>query len=199
MERLNLKSRSAFNLLELLGAMSIASVLMLLAIVAFQHVLGGSAVTRAGQLAVDQISRARQEAVGRNRPVEVRLIWLNSSSGCRAIQLCIPSRNDTTRWEPLGGMVTLPQGIVISENSVLSPLLANAPVPKTAATSTAGGSITYCGFHFLAGGGTDIPQNSGNNFITLASERQVTSDKPPANYSTVQVDSLNGQVRLFRP
>jgi len=147
-------------------------------------------------LIADQFALARQEATGRNHDVQVRIIWL--ADGCRALQLWVPSVSDITRFVPLASMKTLPDGIVIATSEEMSPLITHAPIAQTQGEFSRS-TLSYCGFRFRAGGGTDLGFHSTNNFLSVVYAKDGAVSRPPSNYGAVQVDSLTGRVNTFRP
>src|SRR5436190_14571461 len=72
---MNLKSafrRSAFSLIELLVVIGIIALVITFAIPSANSMLRGSQLTQGAQQFSDQIAYARQAAIARNRPVEIR-------------------------------------------------------------------------------------------------------------------------------
>lgn len=67
-------SNRAFSLLELIVVILIIGIIAAYAVPAASTILRGSQVTQASQIVTDQFSLARQQALTRNRMVEVRLI-----------------------------------------------------------------------------------------------------------------------------
>lgn len=187
---------AGFTLVELLVVISVMIVMISLVAPAFHSITMGNAITRATSLIADQFALARQEATGRNRDVQIRIIWL--ADGCRALQLWVPSVSDTTRFVPLAPMTILPNGIVIATSEEMSPLITHAPIAQTQGEFTRG-RLSYCGFRFRAGGGTDLDFPSTNNFLSVVYAKDSAATRPPANYGAVQVDSLTGRVNTFRP
>lgn len=190
--------RPAFSLIEILVVMGIFVSLLLLAIPTLQTVTMGSSLTRGGHLLVDQLALARQEAVGHNREVQVRLIQVDTT-GYNAIQLWAPTPADVTVYQPIGRVVSLPEGTLISSHATLSPLLSHSSIPETIEEIPGRGSVKYLGFRFLPTGGTDLDYNSVDNFVMLVNSRDAKATTLPANYFAVQVDPVNGRSRIFRP
>ncbi len=64
----------AFSLLEILAVVAILEILMVLVAPAIVSSLGSSNLNKAGQTIGDQIALARQEALTRNREVQIRFL-----------------------------------------------------------------------------------------------------------------------------
>lgn len=189
----------AFSLIELLVVIAIMALLLVLAVPAMSGIMGGSNLTRGGQAIGDQIVLARQEAVAKNREVEVRLINIASTldpmnHGYRAIQIWQTTETSTN---PISRVVKLPEGIVISSATQLSPLLtADGSVMNTANFSGIG-TCAYTGFRIRANGQLSSTVTGSNNFLTIASAKDAGA--PPLNYYTVRVNPVTGRVAIYRP
>lgn len=190
----------AFSLVEILVVVAILMLLMALAVPAFQSATQGSALSRGGQLIADQLILARQEATGRNRDVQIRLVWLtNEPAGYKAIQLWTTTATNSAAFEPFARMAQLPEGVIIASNATYSPLITASTIPKTNATFPGRGMLTFCGFRFRPEGGTDLTFNSTNNFLTVVYARDAGTSVTPANYCAVQIDPVTGRVKTYRP
>ena len=206
----------AFSLLELLVVMAIIAVLALVSIPAFEQLVKGSRLTIAGRALIDELSLARQTALSRNIPVEVRFYRLpdNSTSVTlthyRAFQIFL---NDDTNT-PLGKAVFLPPGVVIFEDSAssatpktslfLKPGPLTDPDPKKGDTAPLLPSYDdryeYVSFRFKGNGETDLSSTTTGVFLTLISlTDKTTGSGLPANFVTIQIDPVNGRVQSFRP
>jgi len=187
------KAGRAFTLLELLVVMAIVILLASMAVPAFNSITVGSNLNRAGQIIGDQISLARQEAVTKNREVQVRFYDVATNQSWRGIQIWRVEQTDVgTNNIAVNHMITLPEGIVINPATNLSPLL------------TADGSLNgtgnvpqYKGFRFRANGATDSTVTAANGYVTL--QQANAQGNPPKNYYTVQINPVTGKVLAFRP
>ena len=186
-----------FTLIELLVVIAILGILMTLVIPAITSLSRGSNLNLAGQMIADQLALARQEAVTRNRDIEVRFYQLTSglSPGWRAIQLL---RIEQTPSGPVtvasSRISVIPEGIVMADNA-LSPLI-SASLRSGTTTLPAYGETAYRAVRFRANGSLETSVGD-NNYITLFNATD--SGNPPANYYTIQINSLTGKVSIFRP
>lgn len=188
--------QGGFSLIELLVVMAIMLVLLSLAGAAFSSLAVGSTLTRAGLMVSDQFAVARQEAVTRNREMEVRVFYLpkEPSPGWKGIQIFrIEENGDQV---PSTRMESVPDGICITDDGTLSPLLMSGNAIQGTAPAGSHGNLNYRAFRFRPNGSVAGSPGS-NNFITL---RHVTAQgSPPANFYTVQVHPVTGKVTSYRP
>ena len=182
----------AFSLIELLVVVAIFSIMVALVIPAFTQVRAAGVLTRGGQVLADQIALARQEASTTNRDIEVRIVDVGGVY--RAVQLWIRGEPAT---RPIGRIEQLPDGVVFSSNTSLSPLLGASPIVSGTAVFGALGSCPYKGFRIRADGTLDAGVTLSNNFLTVQSANDVTV--PPNNYFTVRVNPVTSQVTIHRP
>lgn len=192
-----IENSRGFSLIELLVVMAIMMLLLSLAAPAFTSIAMGSNLNRGGQIVADQIKLARQEAVSKNREVEVWFLNLaeGTTPGWRGMLLVRVEENGTR--VPAGRITTVPEGILISTNSTangsLSPLLM-ATNSITTNFSTFG-NLTYRAFRFRANGSASALGT--NNFLTL--QQAAAPGSPPPNYYTIQVNPVTGKVTTYRP
>ncbi|GAT35456.1 Verru_Chthon cassette protein D [Terrimicrobium sacchariphilum] len=190
----------AFSLVELLVVVAIIGLLAVLAVPAMSSITGGTSMTRAGQIVADQFAYARQEAVGKNREVQVRFVWRDGSQpGYAGVQLWAPAPNDVTSYRPISRISWLPDGTVMASNSKMSPLIAGASIRETNGVFPGRGNTKYCGFRFRPGGGTDLGFDTTSNFVTVVRDRDAAKTDVPDNYAVIQVDQVNGRIRTYRP
>jgi uncharacterized protein (TIGR02596 family) len=193
------KTHGAFTLLELLAVLTIIIILMAVTGPAVLSSMGGSNINRAGQLIGDKIALARQEALTRNREVQVRFFhWTaGQQTGWRAIQVWrVETTDSQSTLVPVSRLERLPDGIVISELGSLSPLLSADP-QVAGTTNISGSAVSYAGFRFLPNGGATDSISSTNNFVTVQSATE--SGPQPKNFYTLQVHPLTGKISVFRP
>jgi uncharacterized protein (TIGR02596 family) len=186
-----------FTLIELLTVMAIISILAMLSVMAASSARRGSNLRLAGQLLGDQFSLAWQEAVSKNSDVEVRFYQRTTggTTDWRGVQLWrIKQTPDGPVASAYGRVTWLPEGVRMSD-AELSPLIQNSPRKGTVSLPTYG-TTSYKAFRFRANGSLETAVGD-NNFITLVNATDTGT--PPANYYTIQINSLTGKTSVFRP
>jgi uncharacterized protein (TIGR02596 family) len=188
-----------FTLLELLVVMSIMVMLMALAMPAVTSILTGSKLERAGQMVADALTLARQEAVSKNREVQVAFFELPMETGGKGWIGLQVWRVDDSPTGPITRQVSrlwrLPGPMVITTSGSLSPLLTAAVLSGTA-TIAGNTGVAYKAFRFRANGSTDSSIGT-NNYVTV--QDALLPGNPPPNYFTVQVNPITGKISIIRP
>lgn len=188
------RTSRGFSLIELLVVLAIIGIVAVLAIPSISLALVGSRIDSAGQMISDSFGQARQEAVAKDRDVQVRFYKLTSGWCAFQIFRAEPSASGST-LVAVTPVRLLPQGIVIS--STLSPLLtADAAISGTV-TLPVYGATAYAGFYFLPSGQTESALTTQNNYVTVQGAH--ASGSPPSNYSTLQINLVTGKVEAYRP
>lgn len=204
------RTHSAFTLIELLIVMSIMLILVTLSKPALTGMLGSFQINQAGQEVAGTIALARQEAVKRNREVEVHFYQVPTAGTTggtgtyRGMQLFYWEVSPTGRVpHQLSDLRLLPNAIMISDDAKLSPLLtADAQLSGTVSVG-AYKDLAWKGFRIRSNGqlSPTISTGTGGNFLTVM--RQTDKVMPgallPANYFLLQVNPVTGAVRTFRP
>jgi len=187
-----------FSLVELLVVLAIVSVLAVLTIPAMNSSMTSTKLTAAGQMISDTIGLARQEAVTKDRDVQVRFynISANMWPGWRAIQVLRvePSSSGST-LVAVTKLRLLPDAIILSPT--LSPLVSADPAVAGTTTLPVYGTVSYGGFYFVPSGEVESALTTANNYVTLQSA--TAKGSPPPNYSTLQVNLTTGKVATYRP
>ena len=190
------RRRTAFTLIELMAVMTIMIVLASFAGPAFTSLAVGSRLTRAGQLVADQLYLARQEAVTKNRDVQVRFITIGGT--VRGVQLW---RVDDSITGPVTNavarMTSLPDGVVVSPDPQFSPLLSAGTTGTMSLPPY--GTVSFISIRIRSNGGTENSITAANNFLTLQNANGTTSGSPGANYYTVQINPITGKVVHYQP
>ncbi len=200
---------SGFSLIELLTVMAVFSILTAATLPALRGTLDGYNISGAADLAGAEIALARQTAISRNLPVEVRIYRHDDGTGeaWRAIGLVIPaSASGAAADEWIAQGKVLPGNILFDDTGDFSTIVseANASAIPVKATElpTAPGFIKnkeYVAFRFQPDGSTNLP--SGQPWcMTLRSPRsQPEGGAPAANYVSIVLDSLTGRSMTFQP
>lgn len=188
----------AFSLIELLIVIAIMAILVSLSVPAMNSIARGSNITRAGQMVGDMVILGRQEAVAKNRDIEVRIIEVSPAPGVAgglvAVQLW--ELSDASA-KPVSRINRLPEGAAISSNTALSPLLkADVSVGNTTNFGSLG-NRPYLGFKIRANGKLSSSVGMNNNFLTVSATSDASA--PPENYYTIRVNPVTGRVNIYRP
>lgn len=189
----------AFSIIELLVVVAILAIMVTLSVPAISSITQGNGVSRAGQTIGDMIILGRQEAVAKNRDVEVRIVEVPSSQSgggeLAAIQLWELTESTA---KPLSKVGRLPDGIAVSAKSALSPLLKSDNSVASGSTNFGSlGDCAYFGFKIRANGMLSSSVTMDNNFLTICATSDTQS--PPANYYTIRVNPVTGRVNIYRP
>ena len=216
-------NRRAFSLIELIVVIAVIVIIAAFTMPAMNTILRGSQLTQASSLLVGQLSLARQQALTRNRVIEVRIYRFGdpeipsekandpTTGSFRAMQLFEVQTNGTAL--PLDKPQRLPNSVIFSfaEGTGLSSLLdtGTAGAPKKPGTDDKAAprmprgvdlDYEYVAFKFLQDGSTD-KSPTGKWYLTLinATDKLAAPTQPPPNFFTVQIDPVSGVTRSFRP
>lgn len=208
--------RGGFSLIELLIVITVMMVLGGLMGPSIGSLLRGSNLTRGGDMVAGQLTQARQFAVTRNRPVEVRFYQYCSPmtpdeagqtpdrGRFRALQTFEISESGVAT--PLGRIQQLPDEVCINSSGVLSSLLGGAGAGGVVSGTDLGMSIPQVGtaynavsFQFRPDGSINLDRNS-RWFLTLhGTAIPGDASAPPPNFMTIQVNPHNGSIDTYRP
>jgi uncharacterized protein (TIGR02596 family) len=215
--------RQAFSLIELVIVISVIVIIAAFTIPAMNTILKGSQMSQGAGILVGQLNIARQQALSRNRQIEVRFyryadpevpgedVTKPESGRYRAMQLFQIMPNGIAL--PIDKVQTLPGSVVFSQSTTegLSSLLdePTASKPKKpgiddrAAPRLPRGvdlNYEYLSFKFMQDGGTDrTPTKTWFVTIIGLNDRLESATKPPPNFFTVQVDPVSGVTKTYRP
>lgn len=204
--RLNVSTRSrrAFSLIELLVVLAVIALLAALAAPGINSMLRASHLSSASQVVVDQLNSARQAALSRQLPVEVRFYKLpdfDVASGAsptiyRAMQAFML---DDTNSIPLTRVQYFPAPIVISPNTANSSLLDDSVLLEKAGDIDAPPfkktDYRYRSFYFKPSGAINLPNT--NLFLTLIFKNPASS--LGNDYATISLNPITGRPQVFRP
>jgi uncharacterized protein (TIGR02596 family) len=202
-----------FTVLELLVVMAIMVILASLMAPSIGYVLQGSNLSVSGDRLLGILKLARQTALSKNHPVEVRFYRYadadQAESGLanghyRGVQLF--EINDSGTAVPRGKLQKLPTGVIIDSNSTLSSILTQTNLGATNPIPTVGTNYNCASFRFHTDGSTQLsfspPSPPGSWCLTLHTLRGASGDgmsTPPVNYITLQIDPVSGSILTFRP
>jgi uncharacterized protein (TIGR02596 family) len=211
-------TRAGFSLIEMIVVVGIIALIASFAVPAASTVIRGSQLTQASQVLSDQISLARQQAITKNRSVEVRFYRFgdneqpgedptNPKSGkFRAIQLFEVLETGTAI--PMGKISRLPSSVVINDGKLTTLIdgegkSSQAPkLPTPTDPELPRGvkkNYEFVSFRFLPDGSTNLVPTE-NWYATLHDlTSRIEGDTPPANFFTIQVDPVSGTTKKYRP
>lgn len=215
------RAREGFTILELLVVISIMALIASFSIPAANSIQKGSQLTQGAQMVGDQLGLARQIAITRNHPVEVRFYQYGdpltpgeqatdpSTGKYRALQAFEVLESGSLN--ALGKVQRLAVSIIMDSGGTLSSLIA-PPSSGSSPVITAAGSQTVliprvqrqynsAAFRFLPDGSTNLPKMSGQQwFLTLHNLNDGDGlSSPPKNFATLQVNAANGHIKTYRP
>jgi len=216
MERLNTTNTRGFSLVELLCVVAIIALLAGLSAGAFGGFARSFAITQSADDLKNLILLARQDAITRNSPVEVRFCRKTASDPVLYVQSILRPPDGSLR--ALSRPLKVNEKVVVDMDTTRSTLFAqtNAVSGSTgfaANTSTislpdfAGTAYQVFSISFRSDGTTSLPWNLGTNSlpgkqpafpsVTLRDSR--TTNNPPANFATLLLDPASGKPTVIRP
>ncbi|XHR30504.1 MAG: Verru_Chthon cassette protein D [Chthoniobacteraceae bacterium] len=213
METLRLPRRRAFSLVELLCVMMVMSLLAATMVLPIRGTMDGYNITGAADMVDNNLLLARQTAITRNIPVEVRFYKYDNGSGdCwRVMAVVIPSSisgNTSDEW--ITTSCVLPGNVVIEDSADYSTVLSKAvPLtdkkvgPWTSQESVSAPRMlqkkSYVGFCFNPDGSTNLPKDQPWCLTLKDLHAKASADGPATNYVSVVIDSATGRTRPFQP
>ncbi len=197
MEGVSRRTRaSGFTLLEILVTMTVALLLLYLALAGFTRLIESNAIDGGAQTIIDCLAEARQDALAQNMTVEVRLYAAAIGNGYSVLQLHAHNADGTT--PAISPPVILPTNVVIDATAAHSSLVTtNAQTPAPDPGDSRLTPQTRC-FHFLPNGSTDLA-STGQWTLTVRAESQSDPARFPANWACVTLDPVTGRPQVYRP
>ena len=196
-----------FSLIEMLVVIAIIGIIAAISVPVAGSISRGTKLTRATQTIVDQLAIARQVAIGRNHTVEVRFYQFadpeipGSKFAFRALQSVEMVNAHVAA--PLDKVQSLPESTIIDAAPGLSSVVDPAKRTLSAGVDSlprVGTSYKYVALRFRPDGSTDLLPTAGSWFLTLHDETSGDGlTQPPANFSTIEIDPVNGALKFFRP
>lgn len=197
----------AFSLVELLAVMAILALLAALTLPGMISTLRAAKLGSESVAVSDLLGLARQTAISRNLPVEVRFFQLpdfNESPSAspkvwRAVQAYMI---DGASANPLTRPRYLSSPVIFSPDPTHSGILT---MTRQISPTRIGeyGTPPFVALRFKPDGSAipaseNDPFSRSNSFLTLVMEGD-PSLAQGANFATLQVDPLTGRVQIFRP
>ncbi len=197
-------NQRAFTLVELLVVVAIVLILAALAVPAFNSIGQSQALTAGLNTVVDNLKSARQMALAQNRVVNVRFYKIPGEAGgdpaYRALKVF---KLDESGVQPdaVSKLQRFSGNVVISDDVQFTTIPDAIDTNGAIATEDLPGApaVPYKSVSFTPSGATTLGPNS-LWFLSLKSENAApVSGKPAINFATVQIDPINGAVKVFRP
>ncbi len=222
MKNRNFKLRqrlTAFTLIEMLVVITVISVLLAISAPALFNTMKSTRLGGAGDRLLGALSDAQQTAFSHNYPVEVRFYYYNIPLGTkdayRSYQLFSvtnPPGENTEKVTKMSEVTKLPDNIIVSANSQLSPSLAKYTF-EDSSVSAGVSNAHYSAIRFMPDGTCRTVTTSGeglpvlvfptltDNFVTLHEEGGSipTDGTLPPNFYIIQTDPYTGKSRYYRP
>jgi len=191
------KTDRGFTLLELLVVITIMVILAAAVGPGITGTLDGVNLTGGAGKVVDEIEFARQTALTRNLPVEIR-IYTDGDTNRVASLINVGT---TSEWLSPGR--PLPQGVLIDDDTTFSSLLDLTPITESTSGVPLGlRSLPYYSFTFRPDGTTDLDMSSEWT-LTIRNaninQDEQSPDRPAHNFITVSIDPVTGRTSTFQP
>lgn len=206
---ISLLSGNAFSLTELLVVIGIMAIIAAFTVPAINGILRSSNLNRAAQMVEQELSSARMTALAKSRSIEVRLYRYEdpqspgTTVSYRALQTFLSDENGN--FTPVGKMIRLPQGILINENQANSSIMTlddkawTPPSDPQIDLPGVGTAYTSKAIQFRSDGSTSLDPNQ-KWYLTLHTWTDGSStDTPPPNFATIQIDPVSGNTTTYRP
>jgi uncharacterized protein (TIGR02596 family) len=196
----NFLGQSAFTLVELLVVTAVLVIFIAVAIPSFRGISQSNSLGNAGRDLADTLNLGRDEAMARNRKVNIRLIKSAGVTGgaarYRAMQVWI-AKDDGGEVSALSKVDWLPNGIVISEATALTPILSSTSA-QIGTMTVLGEQCNYVSFVIGANGILDGAVSNAESFLTLVREKDVAAVSPN-DFFSVFINPATGGVSVYRP
>jgi uncharacterized protein (TIGR02596 family) len=211
------KRNPAFTLIELLVVITVISLLLAFSAPALFNGLQASRLSGAGERMLSALSEAQQTAFSQNCVVEMQVYSfqapLSSQAEFRAYRLfkVTTPAGGVAETKTSIGSIYLPDGVVISSSSSLSPALASNTIDDADQNAGVSGA-KYAAIRFLPDGSCRKVTGGANNmaqltflgltesfFTLLEDDGKQNTGAMPTNFYTIQTDPYTGKSRSYRP
>ncbi len=187
--------------MELLVVVGIIALLAVAAIPAMNEMVMAGRLASGGRLLIDEITFARQTALSRNLPVELRLYQMpahNRQDGGPTTWRGFQVFEITSSGEKaIGNPKYLTAPVIMLANDDKSPLLNQTlETPKADLGNISKANVRYAVLRFSPSGMANV--TNANNFVTLVQENKSDLSNG-VNFVTVQVNPITGAARSYRP
>ncbi|MEI9898085.1 MAG: prepilin-type N-terminal cleavage/methylation domain-containing protein [Chthoniobacter sp.] len=207
----------AFSLIELLVVVMIIGIIMGFVVPAVNGFGRSSALTTGGNLVVNMVNLARQNAVTKNTMTALVLLKdQGTDQDFRAF--AVLEYDPVAGWSQTGQWATLPVGVVVDRNDTANctflanspqtfPFLSRFPGQKNPPVTYQGQPVTaYATRIFMANGGLQNPQDPAQlrlvQGFNQGSQVIYTSRAGPgtaANYYDITILGMTGTTKVDRP
>ena len=215
------KSSTAFTLIEMLAVVGILSIVLALAVPAFQNLGQASALSSAGNTTANLVSAARQNSVSRNvLTALVVLTGTGTEADLRTLGLF--ERGVSSPWQQVGTWETLPTGIVVDPvDRVNCSFIEYSPVRPTLTDLDGSAAVRFAGEPvessalayrvFLPTGSLSNAERPAQLRLvegtiegppaarTIRYARRSNSSKGPSNFYDVAIIGATGAPKINRP
>jgi uncharacterized protein (TIGR02596 family) len=206
-----MRNVKAFSLIELLVVIAILALLATFLGPAARNIAMGNATTQATQTVTSQLAIARQAAMTRNNTMEVRFYkmadptrpgeTLTDQGSWKVRGMQIFELKPDGSEAALSRMVKLPESAIIDSSENWSTLMKSTN--KREATTPISGvqqNYVYYPVRFRSNGSTGLSFAEGKWFLTIHDIQWGDNvANLPNNYTTIQIDPVQGSTKMFRP
>lgn len=198
---------TGFSLIELLLVVAIVGILSVLAIGGFNQTVRGTKITSTAQGVADALGLARNSALARNTPVQIRFYKFptfdaatNSAPDTfRGLQIfACESRTTNAITRPF----LFPNPVIASKDATKSSILQQTEFSGTGAVSGYSNykyvTLTFGSDGMIRTGSSQLT-TTNEFFITLQAVLDTDNSTWPKNYATVSVNPVTGNTKIFQP
>lgn len=208
-KRSGLVARKAFSLVELLTVVAIIGILAALVVPAMSSVSRSYKMTASGHAVLNTLVQARQAAITRGYPVQVRIYKLPGydqptsavPSSFRALQAFVEGDPVMTNGVATAPLTPLSRAIFFSAPvEVLADKSSLLSLPQTAPQEALPGynkNYSYVSFRFKPSGQADISASTSGLVLVLPTDAR--EGGLPKNFRAFEVDPVTGAVRDYAP